>query len=354
MTKQQVVITKNAAEELHKILLQAAYPSVFIIMDENSTKHCFPAISSIKSLSSAKIIEIPAGDDNKNIDTLVSIWKYLSENGATRKSLIINLGGGMITDLGGFAASTFKRGMDYINIPTTLLGAVDAAVGGKTGINFMGLKNEIGSISPAKFVIIDPHFFKTLDKANFLSGYAEMLKHALIDSEEELQKILTFDLKNIDYEQLGDLLARSVAIKEAIVEKDPHEQNIRKALNFGHTIGHAFESFSYQTGRPLLHGYAVAYGIICELYLSHKKLQFPSETLQQICRFIVSYYGNFSINCKDYHSLYELMTHDKKNETRDVNFTLLAAVGDIKINQIVDEKAIFEALDFYRDWAETT
>lgn len=342
---QKIIISKNVRENLKNILADTHYSNIFILTDDITRRFCLPLIE----LSDAKIIEIKSGDGNKNIETLVSVWQFLAENGATRKSLFINLGGGVITDLGGFAASTFKRGMAYINIPTTLLGAVDAAVGGKTGINFLGLKNEIGVINPADYVLIDTQFFKTLDKENLLSGFAEMLKHALIYNVAELQKVLDFSLDEIDYENLHDLLASSVKIKEDIVQKDPTEQNIRKALNFGHTVGHAFESFSHIAGTPILHGYAVACGMICELYLSHRKTNFPKATVQQICSFIVNNYGSFNITCKDYPQLYELMTHDKKNAGKEINFTLLGDVGDIRINQTATEKEIFEALDFYRD-----
>jgi 3-dehydroquinate synthase len=343
---QKIIISTDIAETLKSALSKIQYSSIFILTDEVTKKLCLPRISYIEELKNAPVITIKSGDDNKNIETAVSVWKYLSENNANRKSLIINLGGGMITDLGGFTASTFKRGVQYINIPTTLLGAIDAAVGGKTGINFLGFKNEIGVINPAEYVLIDPNFFETLDRKNFLSGFAEMLKHALISSEKDLIDILKFDLEKVDYKKLAPLLARSVAIKENIVEQDPKEQGIRKALNFGHTIGHAFESLSYEKGKPLLHGYAVAYAMICELYLSCKKTGFPKEILQQIRRLIVDNYGMPEISCKDYPRLYEFMTHDKKNETSEINFTLLEAVGDIKINQTASRKEIFEAIDF--------
>lgn len=347
MPRQKVIISANVRKDLKKILAKTAYTNIFVLTDNVTRKLCLPAIS--EQLSDAKIIEITQGDENKNLNKLADIWQFLAENGATRNSLFVNLGGGMISDLGGFAASTFKRGIAYINIPTTLLGAVDAAVGGKTGINFLGLKNEIGTINPAEFVLIDTQFFKTLDRENLLSGFAEMLKHALIYNVEELQKALKFSLSEIDYKKLRSLLASSIKIKKEIVTKDPTEQNIRKALNFGHTVGHAFESFSYEIGKPVLHGYAVAYGMICELYLSHKKMHFPKETVQQICKLIVNNYGYLDIDCKNYPRLYELMTHDKKNANKEINFTLLGNIGDIRINQTASEKEIFEALDFYRD-----
>jgi 3-dehydroquinate synthase len=296
------------------------------------------------------IIEIPAGDNHKTLDTLALVWLFLSRNNATRKSLLINLGGGMATDLGGFAASTFKRGMEYINIPTTLLGAVDAAVGGKTGINFDGLKNEIGVINPARSVLIDATFFKTLDRQNFLSGFAEMIKHGLLASTETWERIFRFPLENIDYEKLPVLLEESVRVKESIVEKDPMEKNIRKALNFGHTIGHAFESYAIESGNPALHGYAVAWGMIAELYLSYKKTGFPKEKLQEAVYLIRENYGSLYITCKQYDRLYDRMTHDKKNEGDGrILFSLLAGIGDIRINVNVEKKEILEALDFYRD-----
>lgn len=256
----------------------------------------------------------------------------------------------MLTDLGGFAAASFKRGIKCINIPTTLLGAVDAAVGGKTGINFIGLKNEIGAFAPAETVLIDSEFFKSLDHTNFLSGYAEMLKHSLIDSEKEWAKTISFDTENIDYNILKQLVVDSVGVKERIVEEDPFEKGIRKALNLGHTIGHAFESLSYTMKRPLPHGYAVAWGIICELYLSFKKCGFPKDKLLQTIYFIKENYGEFYFSCDEYEALYELMKHDKKNESSEkINFTLLANIGDIRLDQTATKEDIFESIDFLRE-----
>lgn len=321
--------------------------AVFILCDENSKQLCYPALASFDFLKGSHLITIPAGDEHKNIDSAVQVWKYLSENGANRKSLIINLGGGMVTDIGGFAASTFKRGVRYINLPTTLLGAVDAATGGKTGINFLGLKNEIGVFNPASDVLINIDFFRSLDAPNLRSGYAEMVKHALIDTREEWREVLAFDLDNPDFEKLGVLTGRSVQIKERIVAQDPTEKNIRKALNLGHTIGHAFETFSHQTGRPALHGYAVMWGLLCELYLSHGKLNFPKDELLRLKYMTKEFYGMFAIDCADYDTLYELMTHDKKNDSVEINFTLLSDIGEIHINQTATKAEIFDALDFY-------
>ena len=254
----------------------------------------------------------------------------------------------MVTDLGGFAASTFKRGINYINIPTTLLAMVDASVGGKTGINFRGLKNEVGVFSNASTVILDTIFLKTLDAENIRSGYAEMLKHGLISNEQMWAELVTYELESPDLSKLSRMLADSVAVKQRIVTEDPLEQGIRKALNLGHTVGHAFESFALKH-KPILHGYAVAYGLISELYLSTIKTGFPSDKMHQTVSFIKEHYGKMTITCDDYPTLLELMTHDKKNVAGTINFTLLGGIGDIRINQTATKEDIYEALDFYRE-----
>jgi 3-dehydroquinate synthase len=347
--KQQIIRCTDIINDLTSFLRSLNYDELFLLTDENTQKHCLPFIQKIPEIQSAKAISIPAGDENKTLDTLSQIWKFLSANGANRKSALINLGGGMLTDLGGFAAATFKRGIRFINVPTTLLGAVDAAVGGKTGINFNGLKNEIGAFAPAIAVFIDSSFFKTLDRPNLLSGYAEMLKHALLDSPAALDKILHFDLYDIDYQQLNELLFESVLVKERIVKEDPTEQGIRKALNLGHTFGHAFESLSYEIKRPISHGYAVAWGLVCELYLSFMKRNFDPKELMRITRFVKKNYGVFAFDCNQYQHLYELMQHDKKNESGRILFTLLQSVGSIEINQTASQQEIDEVLDFYRE-----
>ena len=345
-------ITKICSDfktELKEAIGNLGSESIFILTDDNTKKLCLPTLLQLEQLKNSHIICIPSGDKNKNIESTVEIWKYLSQNGANRKSLMINVGGGMITDLGGFAASTFKRGITYINVSTTLLGAVDAATGGKTGINFQGLKNEIGVFSPAKDVLINIDFFKTLDQSNLQSGYAEMIKHALIDTHEEWNKVLQFDIQKFNLEELKPLLIRSFRIKERIVEMDPHEKNIRKALNLGHTFGHAFESWSYKNEKPALHGYAVIWGLLCELYLSHIKLNFPKEELLKLKYLSKEYYGTFEFHCQQYEILYELMTHDKKNESKEINFTLMADIGDIRINQTATKQEIFECFDWFRE-----
>lgn len=346
MLQGSTIICNDFVSELSEAIGNQASESIFILVDENTQRLCLPTVMKINKLQNSHIVSIPAGDEHKNIDTAIQIWQYLSEHGATRQSLMINVGGGMVTDIGGFTAATFKRGIRYLNIPTTLLGAVDAAIGGKTGINFLGLKNEIGVFAPAEKVLINVDFFKTLDDKNFRSGFAEMVKHALLDSRKEWNDILTIDLDNIDFDFLKQKVEKSVHIKEAIVEKDPKEQNLRKALNLGHTFGHAFESFSLLSNKPLLHGYAVMWGLLCELYLSVIKFNFPQEDLLKLKYLIKEHYGTFSIPCENYEKIYELMTHDKKNRSKEINFTLLSDVGQIQLNQTASKEEIFECLDF--------
>lgn len=346
---QQVIKCSKLATDVEKTIHSIRHDKLFVLMDEHTHLHCLPLIKEAKGIQEAVKIIIPSGDTNKTLEHLNDVWKQLTENGATRHSLLVNLGGGMVTDLGGFAAATFKRGIAYINIPTTLLGAVDAAVGGKTGINFEGYKNEIGAFYPANFVLISSDFFQSLDHSAILSGYAEMVKHALIHSASDWEKLLVFPLETIDYSLLNELVFRSVGIKRAIVEKDPYEKNIRKALNLGHTTAHAFESFAINRGTPVAHGYAVAWGLIVELWLSHRVCGFPKEKLQKTIRFIQQHYGAFDITCDDYETLFQIAMHDKKNVGGTINFTLLSEIGNVQIDQTADKNLIFDAFDFYRD-----
>ena len=352
MKPQKVVMSHDLEEVLTAAVADCEKDRLFILTDETTKALCLPVIERYDCLKGAQVITIGATDTHKTLDSLAHVWEALGEGGATRHSLLINLGGGMVTDLGGFAASTFKRGINYINIPTTLLSMVDASVGGKTGINFRGLKNEIGVFNNAATVILDTQFLKTLDAENILSGYAEMLKHGLIDSEAHWAELVNFSLGNIEsIETLGNLskiLEKSVAVKQRIVTEDPTEHGIRKALNLGHTAGHAFESFALKH-QPILHGYAVAYGLVCELYLSCIKTGFPTDKMHQTVNFIHEHYGKMAITCDDYPQLMELMTHDKKNVAGIINFTLLGGIGDIRINQTATKDEIYEALDFYRE-----
>lgn len=346
---QRIIIVENLEQELEKAFQNLSHDKVYILTDTTTNKLCLPQIASFSILSNAKHIEIGVGDTAKNHESLMHVWQELSDNGATRHSLLINLGGGMVTDLGGFAASTFKRGIHFINIPTTLLAMVDASVGGKTGINLGGLKNEVGTFCEPDYVMLDTRFLATLDSENIRSGYAEMLKHGLINNDKMWSELLSFDIENPDLSKLQQMVADSVCVKQNIVTVDPHEGGLRKALNLGHTIGHAFETFSMRRDTPILHGYAVAYGLIPELYLSVTKMKYPVDKMRQMVNFINEHYGKMYFTCDDYDSLYELMTHDKKNTAGSINFTLLADNGSIRINQTATKEEIFEALDFFRE-----
>ncbi len=341
------IITDKLKFNLKKISNNYYKNKIFILVDDNSYKFCFPIISKIIALNTKNIIKIKNGEENKNIDTIVSIWNFLSQNSADRYSLLINLGGGVVCDMGGFAASTFKRGINFINIPTTLLSQVDAAVGGKTGFNFNGLKNEIGIINNAKYVFIDTIFLNSLNKKNILSGFAEMIKHALIYNKKHYQELIHLDLENTNSNEFKDAIIKSINIKKHFVEKDRFEQNIRKSLNFGHTFAHAFESLSLIKKQHITHGYAVAYGIIPELYLSYKKLGFNYDKLIKIANHIIDVYGKFNINSNDSSKLINFMRHDKKNKDNKLMFTLLKDIGDVSINNSCEDYELIEALNFY-------
>ena len=358
MSPQQVEIAENLETSLASAIGACEHDKLFILTDETTRKLCWPVVSGYPCLQNAEVISIGATDTHKTLESLAHVWEELGRMGGTRHTLLINIGGGMVTDLGGFAASTFKRGISYINIPTTLLAMVDASVGGKTGINFRGLKNEIGVFNNAATVILSTQFLRTLDHENILSGYAEMLKHGLISNEAMWAELMNFSLgaEPLDLTTLQRMLADSVAVKQRIVTEDPLEHGIRKALNLGHTVGHAFESFALSTlgtvpsvRTPQLHGYFVAFGLVCELYLSTVKTGFPTDKMRQTVSFIREHYGRMPITCDDYPTLFELMTHDKKNTAGIINFTLLGDIGDIRINQTATKEEIYEALDFYRE-----
>ena len=350
MEKQIIIISKDLCQSLTQAIDEVKHDLLFVLCDETTERLCLPVISDFECMRGAQLITIPATDTHKTLESLSHVWSELQRMGATRHSLMVNLGGGMVTDLGGFAASTFKRGIPYINIPTTLLSMVDASVGGKTGINFGGLKNEIGVFNNARSVILDTTFLRTMDHENICSGYAEMLKHGLINNEKMWAELLNFSLELSveNLEALGTMVAESVAVKQRIVTEDPTEQGIRKALNLGHTAGHAFESLALER-KPVLHGYAVAWGMIVELYLCCVKTNFPQDKMRQTVAFIKENYGRMAITCDDYPHLIELMHHDKKNQGNSINFTLLGGIGDIRINQTATEEEIKDALDFYRE-----
>jgi len=343
---QSIFFTNNVRDAILKSVGDACPSSVHIITDENVSRDVLPGLA----LDFPAIV-VAAGDENKNLTSLSHIWDNLIAQGATRKSLVINIGGGVVTDMGGFAAATFKRGIRFINVPTTLLSAVDAAVGGKTGINFNGLKNEIGVFSQADTVVVSTGLFSSLPSCELLSGYAEMLKHALLSSAADYDELLDFDILSADLPKLLPLLEKSVKVKERIVTEDPFEKGIRRALNLGHTAGHAFESLALHKETPIPHGHAVAFGILVEMIISHSIKGFPSNELYRYASYLKEHgYGTPPVGCKDYDALIELMRHDKKNDCPGkINFTLLYAPGKPVIDCTVPESEIMTALDIFRD-----
>lgn len=348
-----IIYSADIAAALQQAISDIRPDRCLLLCDDTTQRLCLPLLGDTGR--QLPVVTIGSTDSNKTLQSLTHVWQEMQQAGATRHSLLVNLGGGMVTDLGGFAASTFKRGLHFVNIPTTLLAMVDASVGGKTGINFGSLKNELGVFRNADCVIIDTSFLGTMDRSNMLSGYAEMLKHGLINSDKAmLAQLLTFDIEQPDLGLLQQMVRQSVAVKQRIVLEDPLEQGLRKALNLGHTAGHAFESWSLarsssKGGTPMLHGYAVAYGLVVELYLSVVKAGFPTHRLRQLTTFVREHYGRADITCHDYPQLLSLMRHDKKNVGTSINFTLLSDVGQLLINQTATEDEISEALDFYRE-----
>ena len=345
----EIILSENICAETDRVVAAVGPDRVYVLTDETTGRLCRPLLAAASSLAGATCLSIAPGDEHKTLASLADVWRALSAGGASRRSLLVCLGGGMVTDLGGFAAATFKRGIACVNIPTTLLAMVDAAVGGKTGINLDGLKNEVGAFSSPRAVVIDTEFLRTLDDRNLRSGYAEMLKHGLISSREMLVSLLRFDIASPDYARLQTMVAESIAVKEDVVRRDPHEHGLRKALNLGHTAGHAFESLALARQQPVLHGYAVAWGLVCELYLSHLKAGFPLDELRRTVGYIAARYGRFAFGCDDYDDLLSLMRHDKKNVGGVINFTLLEQPGQVRLDCTATREEICESFDFFRE-----
>ncbi len=350
---QKLIFTNLVGEAIDQLIAELGNPPVFVLADVNTSKIVLPVLlEQSVSVTRAKQITIKAGDANKDLESVQTVWKALHDAGATRNSVIINVGGGVVTDLGGFVAATFKRGMRVINVPTTLLGAVDASIGGKTGVNFNGYKNEIGTFTEPEASIISTGFFITLPQQELLSGYAEMLKHALLESREELSRLLNYSVVYpiFNADTLLPLIESTVQVKCRVVDRDFREAGARKALNLGHTVGHAFESLALERKSPLPHGYAVAQGLVVALILSHLKLGFPSDVLHTFAKYVRDNYGAFSIDCDDYPRLLEYMLADKKNTSDgQIAFTLLADVGDVKTDTQTTPDEVKNALDIYRD-----
>ena len=345
--------TDNPAKVLDETVETLNPDRVLVVTDFNVERMVLPSLSDSQILNEAPSIAIPGGEIGKNLESVSEIWKKLEEIGATRRSLIINIGGGVVTDLGGFAAGTFKRGIRTINFPTTLLGAVDAATGGKTGINFIGLKNEIGVFHLPSKVIVSVLPFATLHEKEILSGYAEMIKTAIINDRDFYISLSDLEQVVEDNTQLESAVKKCVLIKEEIVAEDPKESGVRKILNFGHTTGHAFESFCIEKGEEITHGKAVAHGMLVALILSHMLLGFDSGELYHYLQFLKKYYGGPLIKCEEKEIVIHKMNNDKKNQVYgEPRFTLLRDIGNPEINCCPSQSQIKEALEIYNDMME--
>ena len=336
-------------EALNQCLIDAKYSSIFILVDSHSNEYCLSNfLPYLATEIPIEIIEFDSGESSKNIETCLQIWNVLTELGADRKSVIINLGGGVVTDLGGFVASTFKRGIDFIHVPTTLLAMVDASVGGKNGVDLGNLKNQIGVIKVPMMVLIDTAYLETLPQNEMRSGLAEMLKHGLIYDKKYWEQFI--DLKQLDATDLDALIFRSIEIKNTIVMQDPTENGIRKALNFGHTLGHAIESYFLENDskKTLLHGEAIAAGMIMESYLSWQKNWITAAEFHQIKTTISGIFEAILFEENDIEPILELLIHDKKNEYGTVQFALIEGIGKIKINQTAEKELIIASFAQYK------
>jgi 3-dehydroquinate synthase len=333
---------------LENLLKTETYSKIFVLVDENTNEHCLPYfLANLPTEIEIEIIEIEPGEENKNIYTCIDLWHTLIELDADRKSIMINLGGGVITDIGGFVASTYKRGIDFVNVPTTLLAMVDASVGGKTGVDLGSLKNQIGVINEPKSVVVISKFLETLPTNQMRSGLAEMLKHGLIYDKTYWDKLK--HLNNLNTDDLDILIKQSIEIKKEIVSQDLKENGIRKALNFGHTLGHAIESYFLESEEKnqLLHGEAIAIGMILESYLSYKLKLISKDSYAEIKYIITDVFEKISFNNSDIQKILDLLIFDKKNEFGNIQFTLLNKIGESKINQTVDKSFILLAFEDY-------
>lgn len=341
----QVFFDNNLAS-LKAFLEQSSYTKIFFLTDVNTSEYCMPVIGKyLPHLDNYDIIEVDPGEENKNIDYCIGVWHNLLDFGADRNSLLINLGGGVITDMGGFAASTFKRGIDFVQIPTTLLSQVDASVGGKTGIDLGSVKNIIGTFTQPKAVFISSEFLNSLDKRQIVSGFAEIVKHGLIADKHYYERLKNVAVDNLD----ADIIYHSVEIKNHVVTTDPYEKGLRKTLNFGHTIGHAIETYSLKNdSSPLLHGEAIAVGMICEGFLSHRHNGLSEVELEDLITCIRSVFPDYTYTKEVYTDVLDYMKNDKKNVGGQIGFALLSEIGKCDFNLYLTAEQIEESLDFYK------
>lgn len=339
------LVESGLAEHIHSL---PQLDQVFVLTDTTTSKYCLPRLIAVHpAFKNFKVLEFEAGEEYKTIETCTSIWQTLLQMGATRNSLLINLGGGVVTDLGGFVAATFKRGMRFINIPTTLLAQADASVGGKTGVDFEGLKNQIGVFANPLAVYIDVAFLDSLSKREWFNGFAEMIKHSILESSDSWSKLRSLSIT--DKSDFENLLFHSVSYKHRIVGEDFTESGYRKILNFGHTAGHAIESFFLEGDRPSIkHGEAVVAGMIIELFISEEKTGISITETESIVNYLMEFYSKIPIEKTDFVRLIQIMKTDKKNRGNEINFTLLKSIGQPVYNQQVLPVSIEKALKRYR------
>ncbi len=343
-----IYYAENGYSKLSSYLAENNPSIIFILVDSNTHDHCLNYfLQKLETSATIEVIEMEAGEEHKHIETCSGIWSSLSELEADRKSLLINLGGGVVTDLGGFVASTFKRGISYINVPTSLLAMVDASVGGKCGVDLGSLKNQIGVINQPEMVLIDSQYLATLPANEMRSGLAEILKHGLIASESYWKKAT--NLESLTLEDLDSLILESIQIKSKIVTEDPTEQGIRKTLNYGHTLGHAIESYFLANAQKvnLLHGEAIAAGMIMATYLSNKICNFPLDKLENVTKNINAIFSKIDLEENDYESILDLLKFDKKNSHGNINFVLLHDFGAPKMDVVVPNELLIKALNYY-------
>ena len=323
------------------------YSSLFLLVDTHTQEFCLPGFVSQTGLTQLEVLVMEAGEEHKTLQTCENLWNQLSERGADRNSALINLGGGVVTDLGGFVACTFKRGIDFYNLPTTLLAMVDASVGGKTGIDLGALKNQIGIIEEPKQVLIDAQWLQTLPQEELRSGFAEMLKHGLISNKDYWEQLKS--LPKLEAATLAEFIKPSVAIKKQVVLEDPREKHLRKILNFGHTLGHAIESYylTHPEKKRLLHGEAIAIGMVMEAYLGVSCCSFSNVAAEEIKKTFAQFYPPVEIDAQDREGILELLRHDKKNKAGRVNFVLLKSIGVPEIDVEVPQELFSQAFEFY-------
>lgn len=342
-----ITVLNDDFSQLNDFLHSKSFSKIFILVDENTHEYCLPVLlGNLETDLAFEILEIEPGEEMKNIQTANQLWEILTEMQADRKALVINLGGGVITDMGGFVASTYKRGVQFINIPTTLLSMCDASIGGKTGIDLMHYKNMVGTFTFPEQIFVYPKFLETLPYKELRSGFAEMLKHGLIADEKHWENLI--HISKLDFEAVIPHISTSMEIKQNVVQQDFQEKNIRKTLNFGHTIGHAIESLCLNQGNPILHGEAVAMGMITETHLSFLEGLISEETCNIVIENIQKYYPYLDISDFKDDEIFELLINDKKNTDSKINFSLISGIGSCTFDYQCSKKNISSSLDFYR------